>query len=176
MTDAVLHQAHQWSRCSLPVLTVVLAMMLDLLPLPNASPHAVSPLLGLAAVYFWTLYRPDLLPPLALFVLGLVFDLAAGLPLGMTAMLFLVVCRLVLAPHRSLLAGSFGVMWAGCMLVAAVVAVLRWLLAMAWWGHVFPFRPVLFEAALTVALYPLIAWLLGRLQPVLPRASHAPRG
>ena len=52
----------------LPVATTVLAMLLSIqaIPIPGYAP--VTPAFTLMAAYHWTIYRPDLLPSLALFI------------------------------------------------------------------------------------------------------------
>ena len=110
----------------LPVLTVVGAIILDLLPLPNAAPLASAPPLLIAVFYFWTVHRPDLLPPLALFVLGGLLDAVGGQPIGITSLFLLLARALLLAGLRWLHQQPWPVAWA-CFLPAAVmVAGLRW--------------------------------------------------
>jgi hypothetical protein len=53
---------------------------------------------------------------------------------------------------------------------------LRWLVASVWSAHLFALRPVLFELALTVAVYPLVAGLMGRIDIAVLGRRHAPGG
>lgn len=140
------------------------AALLDLLPLPAPSGAGAAPLLTLGAVCFWSLHAPALLPPLAVFALGLALDAAAGTPPGLTALALLAARGGLAASRRLLLAQPFAVVWAGVALAVAGFAALRWLLASLWWGRVFPLEPSLAEAFLTAAFYPPVAWLLARLR------------
>jgi rod shape-determining protein MreD len=176
MSDGWIQRLERALRCLVPFLTGLVAILLDVTPLSGPAPHMLAPFMTLAVVYFWSLYRPDLMPPVAAFALGLAFDLLAGLPLGMTAIVLLVTHRLVLTPQRPVLAASFSEMWAGCFVVAVAVAVVRWTLASVWWTHGFALRPDLFQTLATAALFPAVAWLLLRCQPLLPPPAHAPRG
>lgn len=176
MTDTFARQIDLGLRKALPFLTMVVAMLVDLLPLPGTSPDTAAPFVTLGVFYFWSIQRPDLLPPLAVFLLGLGFDLTAGLPIGMSPLVLLATRGLMLVRERSVLAKSFGMAWFGFLLTAFVAAALRWLVASSWWAHAFAFQPLFAEAVLTVLLYPLLAWLLGRLQTQLPRGGHAARG
>ncbi len=176
MTDGLGQWLERTLRSLVPFLTGLVAVLIDIMPLPGSSSHVLAPFMTLGVVYFWSLYRPDLMPAVAAFALGIVFDLLAGLPLGMTAIVLLVTHRIVLTPHRTALAASFGVMWAGCVAIAVVIAVLRWTLASLWWAHAFALRPDLLQTLATAALFPVTAWLLLRCQPLLPPPAHAPRG
>lgn len=157
----------------LPPLTGLVAALLDLLPLPDAAPRSLAPFLTVCVVYFWTVYRPDLLPPLAVFVVGVAIDAVGGLPLGLSALCLLIARALLMPSQRFLLRQPFPVVWDGFVLFMLVVAGLRWLLASLFWGRAFPLEPSLLEAALTFACYPPIGWLLARLQRRLVAAPHA---
>ena len=160
-------------RGLVPVATGLAAASLDLLPLPDAAPRSLAPLLTVCVVYLWTLYRPDLLPPLAVFVVGVALDAAGGLPLGLTALCLLIARALLMPSQRFLLRQPFPVVWAGFVLFMLAVAGLRWLLASLFWGRAFPLEPSLLEATVTFACYPPIGWLLARLQRRLMAAPHA---
>src|ERR1700730_6723206 len=73
----------------LPFATTLLAAVISVLPLQIPGYAALTPVFTLMAAYHWTIYRPDLLPPLALFAIGLAEDLLAGSAIGLYALLFL---------------------------------------------------------------------------------------
>ena len=156
-----------------PLLTGLLGVLVDLLPLPNPAPETLAPLTTVCVIYFWTLYRPDLMTPLAVFVIGLALDAVGGMPLGLSALSFLIVRSVLLTGQRFLMAQPFVVIWACFALMVTAVGAVRWLLASLWWGHLFAFQPILLEAVLTVAIYPVIGWLLARVHHHLSMALHA---
>lgn len=160
-------------RRSLVFASALLAIVLDLLPVPSAAPQAVAPLLAFATVYFWTLQRPDLLSPGAIFLLGLLRDLAGQLPLGLHASSFLLVLALLRRVPRGLLQRSLPLAWLLLLPVLAAVGLWRWLLAALVWMQPAPIRPFLLEAVLTWACYPLVAALLAPVGRFLPRAGYA---
>jgi rod shape-determining protein MreD len=160
-------------RGSLPLVALLLFMAIDLAPLPSAAPTTIAPLLSLAAIFFWTVHRPDLLGPGFVLIAALILDAAAGLPLGLTA-LALFLTRLTLqAPPRFLVGRSFLVIWAWFSLAVVLLLTIRWLLASIFFQHLFAFHPVVFEILLTVAAYPPVSLVLERVQPSLPKMHHA---
>jgi rod shape-determining protein MreD len=157
------------------LLTALAAVLVDLLPLPGASGAApLAPSVTLCVVYFWVLQDPDLLPPVALFALGLSLDALGGMPLGLNALALLLVRSALPGARRLLLKRPFVVVWLGFALTALAFDAVRWAVAGLWWQRLFPPQPSLVEALLTFAAYPPVGWLLARLHHGLgPRTAHA---
>lgn len=171
---AWLHQLDAQLRSLLPLLTGIVAVMLDAQPLPVTGFESVASFSTLCVVYFWSLYRPDLFTIPVTFATGMIYDALTGLPLGVTPIMLLLVRNLLVTQQRFFLARSFPVIWACFLLLAPVALMFRWLLVSLWWGTLFPVPPVMVELLLTLALYPLASWLLGRLHSRIPRVIHAP--
>lgn len=176
MSEASLSRLDAAWRRSLAFATALLAVLVDLLPLPSAAPQAVAPLLALAVVYHWTVQRPELFTAGSAFLLGLVRDLVGHLPLGLHAASFLLVPALLRRVPRGPLQRSLPLAWLLLLPVVAAVALARWLLAALVWMQPAPGRTFLIEALLTWAFYPLVAGLLAPVGRLLPRAGHAPGG
>ncbi len=151
------------------ILTLSLAM-LTVVPLriPDFAP--VTPALTMIAVYYWSIYRPDLLPMAAVFAVGVFQDALAGMPLGLTALVLITVQYAVIAQRRFFHGKTFLVEWWGFMLVAPVAAFVSWLLASLYFGTLVAPRPLGFQLLLSVALYPCLAWLFTRAQNYLLRS------
>ncbi len=161
-------------RRSLPAVTGLVAVIADALPLPSPAPDAVAPFLLVIVVFYWSLHTPQLMSPLVIFLLGLLFDALVGGPLGLTAFALLLVRALLGARQRGLVAQPGPVLWASFAIAAAAVEVLRWLLATLYWLHPFRFEPLAAELALTVLAYPLLAWSLAKVRTMIPRTRHVP--
>jgi rod shape-determining protein MreD len=147
-----------------PVLSTFVFVVVSVVPLHLPGFAVVSPSFALMAVYHWTVYRPDLLPQGAVFVLGLLLDLLTGTPyLGASALTFLIARTAVLMMRRHFVNRDFTVLWLGFLGVAGAVFVFSWALVGILSGHILDARPVAFEAALTVAGYPVGSYVLVRL-------------
>jgi len=74
-----------------PFALTVLLIVFGMVPLgvPDFAP--VMPALGVIAVFFWLVYRPDLMPAWAVFLVGLIQDLLGGGALGVGVFVLLVV-------------------------------------------------------------------------------------
>ncbi len=148
-----------------PSLTTLLFVLLSVVPLHIPGFAVVTPAFALMAVFHWTIYRPDLLPPIAVFVAGLLLDLLNGTPYVGTSALSLLLTRTVLMGQRRFFINRlFPVLWAGFLGAMAAVVIFEWALVSLLHGAVLGVRPFVFEAALTVASFPAGSYLLARAQ------------
>lgn len=160
-------------RALAPFAVATAAVLLDVQPLLGLGPWGITPFSTLCAVYFWSLYRSDLFTPAAAFATGILYDALAGLPLGLTALVLLVVRQLVVVQQRFFLARSFPVVWCCFLLLAPAAEIARWLLISLWWGRLFDLAPVMLSVLLTIALYPLASLLLTSVHAGIPRLTRA---
>src|SRR5215472_7783551 len=101
----------------LPIVTTLLATVISIQPIHVPGYIALTPAFTLMAVYHWTIYRPDLLPPVGLFLIGVIQDLLADAPVGMTALLLLLAHAVVLRHRGHLVNRSFPFVWGGFTLL-----------------------------------------------------------
>ena len=142
-----------------PFATGILFVLIGALPIGVSGWSMVSPLLVLGIVFFWAISRPTLLPPVAVFTLGILYDALSGGPLGLWALVFLLVQFFVVSQRRVLVGISFALGWVSFMPVAFGAAFFAWAGASIYYGTLVSVTPVLVQAALTLAAYPLVAWI-----------------
>jgi rod shape-determining protein MreD len=157
-----------WARRFLPVGLSLLFVLVTVLPVPVPGYASLIPMLTLAAVFFWAVHDPRLLPPIVVFAIGLIQDSLSGAPMGTGTVVLLAVYGITVAQRRTFRNRSFIQVWAGFTLVAAAAALLGWLLTVAVDGAFAPPRALLFQSVLTIAVYPLVTWMLHRAQRLLP--------
>jgi len=149
---------------SLPVLLALLAVILVNLPISLTGGLVPAPLLAFACIYFWALMRPDLMPPIAMLIIGLLEDLLSGGPPGLWAAGFLAAYTFTDRQREALegLSGIGAVLgFAAALSVAGVVV---YALASVVYWRLPPVGPLLLTSAVTVVFYPLVAIFLGWLQ------------
>lgn len=148
----------------LPVATTLLAAVISVLPLQIPGYAALTPVFTLMAAYHWTIYRPDLLPPVALFGIGIAGDLLAGSAIGVNALLLLLTRVAVLSHRRYFINRNFPFVWTGFTLLAALAMLGLWGLHCVLDLSLLDFRNAVIRAALTIAMFPLASFVLGRAQ------------
>src|SRR5579864_8701257 len=112
----------------LPIATTVLAAVIAILPVRVPGYAALTPAFTLMAVYHWTIYRPDLLPAVVLFAVGLAEDLLTGAPVGVGALVLLLARAAVLQYRRYFVNRAFPFVWSGFTLLAGTAMLGLWAL------------------------------------------------
>ena len=155
----------------LPIATTILAALISIVPVRVPGYAALTPAFTLMAVYHWTIYRPDLLPAVGLFAVGLAQDLLAGGAVGVGALVLLLARAGVLRYRRHFINRTFPFVWGGFTLLAATALLGMWLLHCALQLNLFDLRSTVFRTVLTVAIFPVASLALGRGQRALMGAG-----
>ena len=150
-----------------PTLATALCVIASVVPTHLPAFIATAPFFPLMAVYFWTLYRADLLPFPVVFAAGLLLDILEGAPLGISSLILLLAQAVVLSQREQLAMRRFTVVWLGFLAVAAAAAVLQWGVVSLLYGMLLDVRAFLFQGVLTVAVYPVVSYLLAGVQRML---------
>ena len=155
------HRLDAIARGSLPAAVSVLLMLLAGAPLgfPNHAP--LLPAVAFGSVYFWSISRPDCMPPQVVFVLGLLLDLLGYLPLGVGVVSLLIVHGLAVRWRPVLRRQRFLLSWSAFAGIATGVCWLGWVLVSLLRMRLMPPSAALFQTVLTAALYPTLSALFG---------------
>ena len=147
-------------RSLTPFVFTLLMVLASAIPwhIPHFAP--VTPLFAVMAIYYWSIYRPDKLPYAATFALGLLHDLLTDSPLGLSALVYLLL-QSIISSQRTFFHGKpFLVVWWGFSLVMPVFALVSWIIASLYFNTLLPPLPFVIQAVLSMLLYPLFALLL----------------
>lgn len=142
--------------------------ILDVIALPSPfNVLMVIPFLNVM-IYYWAAYRPTLLPSPVVFIMGLLADIMAGTPLGLTAVL-LVLVHWAISDQRTFLSGqSFPMVWLVFIVVNGAVVLAQWLVIglVSWgWSSVLSLSPQVIAA---VVAFPLLFIILHLAHKILP--------
>jgi rod shape-determining protein MreD len=158
------------ARASLPfAMTLGLVLFAGALAgLPGEE--AMRPAIALCCVFAWTLHRPALMPPPAVFLIGLVCDLLGWVPLGTMTLVLLATQAVALRVRPSRVAAGFLACWASFVVTAAAAAALLWASVSLLGFQLLPWTPAIRTWGFAAVLFPSVV-LLTRL---LARSAAAP--
>lgn len=164
-----------WSRVDLfarsltPVLLTLVFIMVQQVPLHIPHFAQVAPMLALISIYYWAIYRPDLMPMLAIFLLGLLDDLMSGSAPGVSSFVYLICFALVGSQRRFFYAKGFGIVWWGFMLVGALMAALQWVVMCLLEQNLYSLLPSVFSYLMSLAFFPIMAVILWAAHKTVPQ-------
>lgn len=168
MKPSLWHRLDTVARQLVPFLMTLALLLAGILPLHITSLQSVAPMLPLCAVFYWTLYRPDLMPAIAVFAIGLLQDILVGLPVGVSACV-LVCVHAAVNTQRAFFAGkSFGVLWLGFAVVASAAQLFGWLLTCIYYLALITPDRIVFQAITTIGCFPIFCRALQRCRLSLP--------
>jgi rod shape-determining protein MreD len=158
--------AADWSvesaiKAVLPTLSAFLCVLLAAVPYGIPQLSYVMPWLGIMPIYYWSIHEPRYLPYWTAFMVGLWQDVLTGGPLGLFALIFVLVRHFVAAQRLLFFKKPFLVGWWGMALVLVLSAVGGWLLASLYTGTFLPLSPFAVQTLLSIIVYPLVAWAMG---------------
>ena len=160
-------QASRWASYLVPLATTFALTLFGVLPLPIPYYGVVAPSLTLIAVYYWMVFRPDLMPSLGLFAIGIVNDALAGAPLGVSPLIYLVIQVAIVSQRRFLVGQPFWMLWSGFALLVPPATLFEWSALSLLREAPLPPLSAMTAALLTILLFPLLAYVLVRLQRAL---------
>jgi rod shape-determining protein MreD len=159
-----------WLRSTTPTLITLVLALLPALPIRLPGDFTIVPALTLMSVYYWTIYRPDLLPLPTIFGVGVLEDVVTGAPLGLTALTLLGCWALVVGQRRIFFGRPFGIVWGGFLLVAGLAATAGWMLSSLLVLRPLPLGQSAAHLAATVLVFPVLVWFfINTHRRVLPR-------
>ena len=155
-----------------PHILLLFLLLLSFVSLPLPYLGASRPCLVLIFVYYWSIYRPTLVPPVLCFALGIAMDILSGGPLGLNALVLVAVQWVVRGQRRFLMGQPYTTTWAVFTVILVFSALAQWglygLAHMQW-----PLlTPVAGSVALSLLLFPFITFIFVMIHRILPVASR----
>ena len=160
-------------RLSLAHFFLFILLMLNMAALPLPFMGDVNPAWALIAIFYWSVYRPTLVPPTLCFFAGLTIDLLSGGLIGQNAFIFVMVQWLVRSQRRFLMGQPYVMTWLVFGLMVLSVGLVQWGTQSIASMQALNVIPVLVSALASFFLFPYISLLLNGLHRLLPVARTA---
>ncbi len=148
------------ARISAVYLVLVALFFLDVMAVPYPLSFLMEAPFLLMGIYYWSVYRPSLLPAWVCFAIGLLMDILSGFPMGLRALLFVVIRMFLIDQRRFLLAQGFIIFWLGFAFIGAVYFTIIWLVLSVIAFQFLPLMTAAVPLTLGIMIFPLICAFL----------------
>lgn len=155
-------------RFAVPYALMAVLFILNITFLSFPLSYGLEPPLILMMIYYWSIYRPTLVPVWLVFTVGLLFDFISALPIGLHGFIYIAVRWLVTDQRLLLASQSFFAVWTGFVVVSLLSVVLEWTLFGLINMHWPPFAPSLSIFLSGVFLFPFVSITLHLTHKLLP--------
>lgn len=155
-------------RLAVPHVLLLMLYCVELVPLYFPGSAAVKPFFFIMGVYYWAVFRPTLIPPFYLFLLGIGMDFLTLLPTGSHAAIYLLIYWIVRMQRRYLMGQPFSIIYSGFILVAVVYAGLLWVINALYYMQLISPLPVLGYLLFSILLFPFIIFIFVLTHRILP--------
>jgi rod shape-determining protein MreD len=127
----------------------------------------IAPSWPMMGIFYWSIYRPDLMPFWVAFLIGVLADIVADTPLGISSLIFLMIRGIVVNQRRFFLTNAFPMSWAAFAVIAIGAIGLNWVLFAMLQGHAVDPQILLWQYVLLMGLFPLVTVIMAYTQMVL---------
>ena len=162
MNIAIWQKLDNLARSFTPFGLSLILVVLSVLPTHIPGYMQIAPILALISVYHWAIYRPNLLPIFAVFILGLLQDLLLGTPVGLYILVFLTVYGVVLSQRRFFVGKSFIFFWFGFAVISMLASIESYFLGSIWNVILLDFNAATFQYLILLGIFPAVAWVFLR--------------
>lgn len=143
-------------RHCLPCLFVLLVTLVLSAPLNIPAQAELMPAIVQVSVFLWSVFRPSLMPSVAVFGLGMCVDLLSFEPPGVMLLIMLVVHGVGLSGRYVLARLNVFVLWLVFGIVMVFATALQWVLCSALALHLVETLPFMFECILAFGSFPVL--------------------
>ena len=151
-------------RSSAPFVLSLILVVLSVIPTHIPVYMEVAPILPLVSIYHWAIYRPNLLPVFAVFILGLLQDILVGTPIGLYTLVFLTVYGIITSQRRFFAGKSFVFYWLGFAIISMLASFESYFLGSVWNVTILDFNAAIFQYLILLGIFPTLAWFFLRWQ------------
>lgn len=138
-----------------PAAITCVMFLLCIIPKHILGMNHIMPLLPLMPIFYWGTIQSPEMPYWFAFLIGLLMDVVSGLPLGLTALLYLIFLVMTHTQSKYIHKEGFIIILGYFMLLVAILCALQWLLISFSGKQVQAIPAAAMQWLLTIGLYPM---------------------
>ena len=137
--------------------TIMVSLLFYATPARLTQATDLMPLLPLIALFLWSTIRPYFIPPIVIFVVGILQDLLTSGPMGVWALAYLVALTVMRVRKEDSTTRDLGPLWFRFVATTAIAVVVAWAGGSLAISGPAAIQPMAIEAAASILMFPLIA-------------------
>jgi len=146
-----------------PAALTLLLLLLCTIPKHLWGISAIMPILPLTSIFYWGRIKSTEIPFWFAFVIGLLMDSVSGMPLGISALLYMVFLVALHSRSKHLQNQGFMFIWWYFAVLLAIFCTLQFIIMSLYDDQIFSFVPAFLQWLITAGLYPLLHKLFDNL-------------
>jgi hypothetical protein len=167
MANPVLENFYLRGLQGLPALTLFVLTAIDGILLPSFLSLDLH--LVFSGLYYWLIYRPGLIPPFLILLVGLFRDSITGNIFGFSSFMLLFAYAVGFGIRQHLGGRSFAMIWSAFIFFLIVTQTLEWTIFMVLVHSFIDPLSLLIQMSLTILFYPLLTLILFKVHNWVPR-------
>jgi len=150
-------------RKQTPFSICLILLILSLIPLPISGSFYIKPMLTIPCIFYWAIYRPEIMGLGSVYLIGLIQDILGEAPLGVDTLLFVAMYLFIISQRRFFINRPFSFIWFGFIIVSSVFCLGQWLLVSINYGQFISFAPLFYRYIILISLFPAINLLCAKI-------------
>lgn len=166
--NAIYENIERTGRFFVAYLVIFLLFILNVVFIPSTETGISNIALIMMAIYYWSIYRPMLIPPILVFIIGVCFDVLSVWPIGISALIFLLLRQSVTRQRLFLTGQPFTVVWLGFIGAITIASLIQWgIFSLIYWQAI-PIYSSATAFVLSALMFPIISFALHLSHKLLP--------
>jgi rod shape-determining protein MreD len=115
----------------------------------------IMPLLPLIPIFYWGIMQATEMPYWFVFLIGLLMDVVSGIPLGLSALLYVLFLITIHTQSKYIHKEGFVIIWGYFMMLLAIIFILEWLIISFSGNQMQAIPAAIIQWLLTISFYPI---------------------
>jgi len=154
----------RYLQSAVPIVITFFFVLVGQLQMPLQYLSNIIAGFAIISIYYWVIFRPELMPSIFVFFLGIIQDSLSGAPLGLNALVYLLIHALVNNQRRFIVGKSFWLFWGVFALISLFAVFSTWVLASIARGSYLTPETAIIGVIMTIIMFPAVIWLLVNIQ------------
>lgn len=164
---SVEHWDRLW-RLVIAQMVILILFAFNVMTLSIPMLDVIRPAFFLMGIFYWAIYRPTLLSVLWVLLLGVVYDVLMGFPIGLHSLLFISIQYIIKTQRLFFMGQSFITIWFGFVLALGLLLFSEWIIFSLLQGVMINIKETALSLLLSVLLFPFVSMLLFLIHKMLP--------